>query len=62
MNNTRILNCSEDDIETEGADEQASGEEEKAEDESASDWDGVDPAAIYAKWGKKQEGTKLKRY
>ena len=30
--------------------------------ESSSDWDGVDAAAIYAKWSKKEEGTKLERY
>ena len=55
MNNTRLCNCSEDDIQTEEADEQeATGEEDKAEEESASDWDSVDPAAIYAKWSKKQ--------
>ena len=66
MNNIRLFNCSGDDSETEEAEEaeeqEASGEKDKAEDESASDWDGVDPAAIYAKWSKKQEGTKLKRY
>ena len=63
MNNIRLFKCSGDDHEAEEAEEQeASGEKDKAEDESASDWDGLDPAAIYAKWSKKEEGTKLERY
>ena len=66
MNNIRQFNCSGDDSEIEDGEEieeqEASGQRDKAEDESASDWDGVDAAAIYAKWSKKQEGTKLERY
>ena len=64
MNNIRPFNCSGDDSETEEGEEaeeqEASGERDMAEDESASDLDGIDSAAIYAKWSKKQEGTKRK--
>ena len=63
INNIRHFISSEDDAGTEeAAEEEDSGEQDKEEDEYSSDWDGVDAAAIYAKWSKKKEGTKLERY
>ena len=56
MNNIRLFNCSEDDVETEAAEAEVGGEGDKTEDvESANESDGIDAVAKNKKL-EKEEG------